>query len=159
MNESMLINFYRIMIKLRFDIKRKENKDILCILIRAFEGLMNNKEMCNATVKIVPDWEAQLKYEEAEYYLIQKERIEFIKTAIHIMIDNLNTNKFDIVYDIADMLHVFPDIVIQQKKKHWRRCWRKYWKVYVEPFHKKWNCDTFVKYKKFFVSPLVELCC
>ena len=127
MNESMLINFYRIMIKLRFDIKRKENKDILCILIRAFEDLMNNKEMCNAIVKIVPDWEAQLKYEEAEYYLIQKERIEFIKTAIHIMIDNLNTNKFDIVYDIADMLHVFPDIVIQQKKKHWRRCWRKYW--------------------------------
>ena len=120
MNESMLINFYRIMIKLRFDIKRKENKDILCILIRAFEDLMNNKEMCNAIVKIVPDWEAQLKYEEAEYYLIQKERIEFIKTAIHIMIDNLNTNKFDIVYDIADMLHVFPDIVIQQKKKHWR---------------------------------------
>ena len=142
MNESMLINFYRIMIKLRFDIKRKENKDILCILIRAFEGLMNNKEMCNAIVKIVPDWEAQLKYEEAEYYLIQKERIEFIKTAIHVMIDNLNTNKFDIVYDIADMLHVFPDIVIQQKKKHRRRCWRKYWKVYVEPFHKKWNCDT-----------------
>lgn len=159
MNESMLINFYRIMIKLRFDIKRKENKDILCILIGAFEGLMNNKEMCNAIVKIVPDWEAQLKYEEAEYYLIQKERIEFIKAAIHIMRDNLNTNKFDIAYDIADMIHVFPDIVVQQKKKHWRRCWRKYWKVYVEPFHKKWNCDTFVEYKKFFVSPFVELCC
>lgn len=102
-------------------------------------------------VKIMPDWRARLKYEESEYYFIQKEVIEFMKTAIHIMKDSLNTDRFDIAYDIADMLHVLPDIIIQRNKKQLKRCWRSYWKVYVEPLYKKWKCDAFTKYKKFFI--------
>lgn len=147
----MLINFYTIMITIRFDIKNKENKDIVCILMKAFDGLINNKEMCDTIVKIMPDWRARLKYEESEYYFIQKEVIEFMKTAIHIMKDSLNTDRFDIAYDIADMLHVLPDIIIQRNKKRLKRCWRSYWKVYVEPLYKKWKCDAFTKYKKFFI--------
>lgn len=151
MDKNMLINFYTIMITIRFDIKNKENKDIVCILMKAFDGLINNKEMCDAIVKIMPDWRARLKYEESEYYFIPKEVIEFMKTAIHIMKDSLNTDRFDIAYDIADMLHVLPDIIIQRNKKQLKRCWRSYWKVYVEPLYKKWKCDAFTKYKKFFI--------
>lgn len=139
MNESTLTNFYRIMVFIRFDIKNEENKDIVCILIQAFDGLINNKEMCDAIVKIMPDWKTQLRYEESEYYFIQKQIIEFAKTALYIMKESLATNAFEIAYDIADLLHVLPDIVLQKKTNQWKS----YWKMYVEPFNKKWKCNAF----------------
>ena len=139
MNESTLTNFYRIMVFIRFDIKNEENKDIVCILIQAFDGLINNKEMCDAIVKIMPDWKTQLRYEESEYYFIQKQIIEFAKTALYIMKESLATNAFEIAYDIADLLHVLPDIVLQKKTNQWNS----YWKMYVDPFNKKWTGNAF----------------
>lgn len=151
MDKNMLINFYTIMIAMRFDIKNKENKDLICILMKVFNGSINNKEMCDAIVRIMPDWKARLKFEESEYYFIQKEIMEFIRTAMRMIKDNLNADGFDIAYDITDMLHALPDIIIQQNKKQSKRCWRSYWKIYVDPVYKKWKCHTLTKYKKFFM--------
>ena len=46
-------------------------------------------------------------------------------------------------YDIADMLHVLPEIVIANQKKRLKQ----YWKIYVKPFHKKWKCNIFNEFK------------
>lgn len=147
MNENMLINFQRIMVFLRSDIKNKRGKDILCILIRAFDGLINNKEMCDEIVKIMPDWKAQLIYRGYEYHFIQEGIIDFVRIAIQIMGDSLSLNKFDMAYDIADMLHVLPDVVIQKGKKGLK----KYWKVYVERFNNKWKYCDLAKLKGYFI--------
>ena len=147
MNKSILINLQRIMVFLRFDIKNKRNNDILCILIQAFDGLISNKEMCDAIVKIMPDWKTQLKYEESENQFVQEKVIEFVKKAMQILGDSLSTHEFDIAYDIADILHVLPDIVIQNEKKSLK----KYWKVYIEGFNKKWQCDALAKFKRYFI--------
>lgn len=73
--------------------------------------------MCDEIIKIIPDWKAQLICEGHEYCLVQKEIIDFAKIAIQIMVDSLKSNKFDIAYDIVDILHVLPDVVIQKEKK------------------------------------------
>lgn len=86
MNEYMLINFQRIMVFLRCDIKDRRSIDILCILMKAFDGLINNEEMCDEIVKIMPDWKAQLIYARYEYCFIQQEIIEFMKIAVQIMV-------------------------------------------------------------------------
>ena len=147
MNESMLTNFYIIMVYIRFDIKNKENKDIIYLLNQAVDGLINNKEMCEAIIRIMPDWKEQLKDEGSEYHFIHEKIIEFVKVAMYIMEDRLTMNEYDIAYDIADMLHVLPEIIIQNKKRRLKR----YWQVYVENFHKKWNCDDFTKFKRYFI--------
>ena len=147
MNKSILINFHRIMVFLRSDIKNKRNNDILYILIQTFDGLINNKEMCDAIVKIMPDWKTQLIREESENIFIQEKVIEFVKKAMEIARDNLSTNEFDIAYDIADILHVLPDIVIQNEKKGLK----KYWTVYIERFNKKWQCDVLARFKGYFI--------
>lgn len=108
--------------------------------------MINNKEMCDEIIKIIPNWKAQLICEGYEYCLVQKEIIDFVKIAIQIMADSLKSNKFEIAYDIADMLHVLPDVVIQKEKKGLK----KYWKTYVEKFNNKWKCDDLVKFKKYF---------
>lgn len=146
MNENMLNNIQRIMVFLRSDIKNKKNIDIIYILIQAFDGLINNKEMCDEIIKIIPDWKTQLIYEGYEYCFVQKEIIDFVKIAIQIMVDSLRSNKFDIAYDIADILHVLPDVVIQKQKKGLK----KYWKTYVERFNNKWKSDDLAKFRKYF---------
>ena len=60
MNESMLINFQIVMVFMRLDIKNKENKYILGIVIRAFDGKLDNQEMYEALVIRKPDWKTQL---------------------------------------------------------------------------------------------------
>lgn len=146
MDENMLTNLQRVMVFLRSDIKSKKNIDILCILIQAFDGLINNKEMYDEIIKIIPDWKTQLIYERYEYCFVQKEIIDFVKIAIQIMVNNLRANKFDIAYDIADILHVLPDVIIQKEKKGLK----KYWKTYVERFNNKWKCEDLTKFKKYF---------
>lgn len=37
-------------------IKNKENKDLICILMKAFNGSINNKEMCDTVVRIKHCW-------------------------------------------------------------------------------------------------------
>ena len=47
--------------------------------------------------------------------------------ALCMMEEYLATNAYDAAYDIADLLHVLPDIVIRGNEKQLKR----YWKVYV----------------------------
>lgn len=147
MNEYMLINFQRIMVFLRCDIKDRRSIDILCILMKAFDGLINNEEMCDEIVKIMPDWKAQLIYARYEYCFIQQEIIEFMKIAVQIMVDSLSSKELDIAYDIADILHVLPDVIIQKDKKGLK----KYWETYVERFNDKWKCGDLAKFKRYFI--------
>lgn len=141
-NESMLINFQIVMVFMRSDIKNAENKYILEILIRAFDGKLNNQEMCEALAIRRPDWKTQLKYGENTYRLISEKMTGFVRRALGMMEAYLVTNAYDAAYDIADLLHVLPDVVGQENEKQLKR----YWKVYVRPFEKKWNCNVFTRY-------------
>lgn len=141
-NESMLINFQIVMVFMRSDIKNEENKYILEILIQAFDGKLNNQEMCEALAIRRPDWKTQLKYEENTDHLISEKMTGFVRMALGMMEAYLVTNAFDAAYDIADLLHVLPDVVIQENEKQLKR----YWKVYVRPFEKKWKCNVFTRY-------------
>lgn len=142
MNESMLINFQIVMVFMRLDIKNKENKYILGIVIRAFDGKLDNQEMYEALVIRKPDWKTQLKYGETTCHLISEKIIGFVRMALCMMEEYLATNAYDAAYDIADLLHVLPDIVIRGNEKQLKR----YWKVYVRPYEKKWKCDVFTRY-------------
>lgn len=146
MNESLLVNLRRIMVFLRSDIRNKENDKVLNILIKAYEGIIYNNEMCDMIIKIMPDWKEQLMYGEGKNQLIQEEIIKYVKTAMQIMKDSLSTGEYDMAYDIADLLHVLPDVIMQDDKSM-----KKYWKVFVKKFDRKWKCNAFTKYKKYFV--------
>lgn len=146
MNKNVLINFQRIMVFLRADIKNERSNNISYILSQTFDNSLNNKEMCDAIIKIMPDWKTQLQYGESENQVVQEEIIEFIKQTMQIMGDSLSANEFDFAYDIADILHVLPDIVIRNEKKGLKE----YWEVYIEKFNKKWQFDELTRFKRYF---------
>lgn len=144
MDKNMLVNFRIVMVFMRSDIRNVENRCIVKILSQAFAGEINNQEMCGALVRSMPGWKTQLRYGEAGEYMFRENITRFVRTALSVMEGHLTANAYEAAYDVADLLHVLPDVVLQENKKQLKR----YWKVYVRTYEKKWKCDVFTRYAR-----------
>ena len=80
---------------------------------------------------LMPKWKGQLIVEEAELQemIPDKQIKEFFIRALELMKTHILAQEYDIAYDIADMLHVLPEIVIDNNKGL-----KQYWKNFVKPF-------------------------
>lgn len=148
MKANMWKNLQRIFVFLRFDIKNKNNSQIIDIIINVINNNTNNDEMCKMIFYIMPKWKGQLISEEDELQelIFDMQLKQFIIRALELMKTNILIQQYEIAYDIADMLQGLPEIVIANNKKGLKQ----YWEIYVKPFQKKWGCTTFNEWKNFF---------
>ena len=95
----------------------------------------------------MPKWKGQLILKECDMQeiMLNRQLKEFIIRALEFMKEHLLHQNYETAYDIADMLHVLPEIVVDNKKKELKL----YWKGYVKPFQKKWKCKVFNEWKNF----------
>lgn len=149
MELNMWKNLHRIFVLLRFDIKNKNNSHVIDIIIKAINNKSSNQEMCKMIFYIMSNWKSQLiveRYDEQE--IICNTKLEqFIIKALELMKINISIQKYEIAYDIADMLHVLPEVVIANQKKSMKQ----YWKIFVKRFQKKWRCNIFDEFKVVFM--------
>lgn len=147
MTVDMWKNLQRIFVFIRFDIKDKNNSHVIDIVIKVIDNDMTNDEMCKMIVCLMPKWKGQLILKECDMQeiMLNRQLKEFIIRALEFMKEHLLYQNYGTAYDIADMLHVLPEIVVDNKKKELKL----YWKDYVKPFQKKWKCKVFNEWKNF----------
>ncbi len=83
---------------------------------------------------LMPRWKGQLIVEEGELQeLIFNSKLkEFTIRALELMKTYIMAQEYELAYELADMLHALPEIVIDKNKKGLKQ----YWKNYVKPFQK-----------------------
>lgn len=147
MTVDMWKNLQRIFVFIRFDIKDKKNSHVIDIVTKVIDNDMTNDEMCKMIVCLMPKWKGQLILKECDMQeiMLNRQLKEFIIRALEFMKEHLLYQNYETAYDIADMLHVLPEIVVDNKKKELKL----YWKDYVKPFQKKWKCKVFNEWKNF----------
>ncbi len=55
----------------------------------------------------------------------------------------VQNENFSQAFDLADCIHVIPDIVESS-----RRNWKEYWKIYVEKYMNGWGSSSLLQFKK-----------
>lgn len=125
----------------RYDIKNKNNLEVVDILIKVINDNVSNDKMCRMILDKMPMWNEQLVVEgdNRKEVFDNKSRKLFVIEALELLKDKLLFREYEMAYDIADILQGLPDIVISNKKEGFRQ----YWKLYVKPFQKKWNLNIF----------------
>jgi len=143
MEEDVWRNLKTIFIFIRFDIKNKKNVQVTDAVIKIIEENCTLEEMCKKILNIMPEWTEQLIIEGNEKKLICKKELKiFIIRALELMKISIELQNDKMAYDIADMLHALPDIIIANRKN----CLKEYWKIYVKPVQKKWKIFKEFKY-------------
>lgn len=134
MTAIMWKNLQRIFVFIRFDIKDENNSHVIDIIIKVINNNIRNDEMCKMIFYLMPRWKGQLMVEEGELQeLIFNSKLkEFTIRALELMKTHIISQKYESAYDLADMLHALPEIVIDNNKKGLKQ----YWKNYVKPFQK-----------------------
>lgn len=145
MTAVMWKNLQRIFVFIRFDIKDKNNSHVIDTIINVINDNIRNNEMCHMIFYLMPRWKGQLIVEEGELQeLIFNSKLkEFTIRALELMKTYIMAQEYELAYELADMLHALPEIVIDKNKKGLKQ----YWKNYVKPFQKKWKCNIFNEWK------------
>lgn len=130
------INIERIMVFLRFNIKDKTNIDILSIIKSFTNAEITEEKFYTEIIDIRTKWKNQLIKSEINNKMIQDaEECLFLIKFISYAIQSIEENNFCKAYDIIDMLHAFPEVVLNgedDSKKNFE-------KVYLLAIIKKWN--------------------
>lgn len=142
MNPCILENLKSIMILMRSDIRNRRGKEIVHLLHRAVLNQMSNGEMCEKMIEWMPEWRGWLLYGEKPDQFVPDGMMVFVNQALEVMKEALHAGEFEMAYDLADMLHVVPDVIAENDKASMKS----YWKAFVVPFHKKWNCSIVHKF-------------
>lgn len=130
------INIERIMVFLRFNIKDKTNIDILTIIKSFANAEITEEKFYTAIFDIREKWKNQLINSETNNKMIHDaEECLFLIKFISYAIQSIEESNFFKAYDIIDMLHAFPEVVLNgedDSKKNFER-------VYLLTIIKKWN--------------------
>ena len=149
LTKVLLNNLTIIMVYMRNDISNKENIIITSILLDAFCDNINNDQMCdNIALTNVP-WNSQLKRDidncsEScnEYYK------HFIVETLLFFKDLLFSKQYKVAYQMADILHVLPDVILDNEKKSKKD----FWKTFIIPFEKNNDISFFKGMKNEFIK-------
>lgn len=145
MANSLLINFARTAVYLRNDITNSVNIQIADIFIEAFDHDITNNEMCEKIKDLKVTWAEGLIYDSSNEAFGDEDekKCRFLYHALDHLRELLLAKQFDRAYDFADVLHVFPDVRIGDKKS----C-KAFWKIYVRTYEKRYHDNFFEKIKE-----------
>lgn len=101
-------NMHRVLVFTRADIYKDKNPEIIKDLISQIQEEVTNDEL-------------------------HKEAKDFSIRTLQVVYEELVAKNYDVAYDIVDMLHAFPHVVLRNDIKELKR----YRKVYVKPLIKK----------------------
>ena len=110
MCNPFLENMYRSLVLVRSDVQNSKNIEIMKMLISSLE-----KEMSACEVK--------------------KQSMDFAKTALYMVQTKLEEGEYELAYDLVDMLHAFPQVLMAKDEKQEAE----YWEIYVRPVMEKWE--------------------
>ena len=119
MNRCILENLKRIMILLRSDIRNRRGRELVHLFRQAFQSQMSNGELCGEMMEMMPEWCSWLSCGETparDEVWVQEELAAFISQALEVMEETLHADEFEMAYDLADMLHVVPDVIVKNDK-------------------------------------------
>lgn len=150
MEQSKWNNLEKIFILMRFDIKNQNNGQIADIVIQSINQNFTSSELCKAVSSLMPEWKAHfVSSTSAKKDLACSEEItSFIIKALEFFKINLQTQQYQISYDIVDILQGLYGIVLSNSKQSLKN----YWKIYIKPFHKKHHTTIFQEFKNTFLK-------
>lgn len=128
-------NVYRVLVFIRNDIYNNNNSGLIKMLIDCIGDESLNSEMATVLINNSLMERNQLILQDGEAYKVKKEAKEFVLRVLCMIHKELDEKKYDCAYDMVDMLHVFPQVIIANDKRQIRQ----YWKIYVKPIMKKRN--------------------
>lgn len=146
MDNNALINIHMLLINIRFKITDTFNVKIIENIIRCLNCTLNNVEFVKLITEVDSKLLQQLVMEDGDKIKIFNSYKVFMVDMLEITIDELYKNNYDLAYDIIDMLHVLPEIMLSED----RRAIRRYYKFYVKPIVKKWNFCKISHLKRYF---------
>lgn len=141
-------NLKRVFVFVRFEIKNDKNCQIADAILYGMKNHVTNEELCDMLIQAMPEWKEKFhtKTEIKQEILYNEELEQFIVHAVELMKDHLEIQHYDLAYDLADMLHALPDIVLANEKNGLKN----YWKIYVKPVQKKWDLKLLEEFKYLF---------
>ena len=137
------------MVCLRNDIMNDNNIAITSVLLEAFSNNITNDSMCDKIDLINVPWNKQLKRNIDIYNVSYDEYYNhFIVETLFFFKDLLLSKQYKIAYQIADILHILPEVIFENNKKSKKD----FWKSFIIPFEKNNNITFFKKMKKTFIN-------
>ena len=126
-------NMYRILVFIRADIYHSNNIKFVKVLLFSINEELTNSVMAERIFCISSELKHQLILQDGDICIMSKEAKDFALSSLHILCKELEEKRYDFAYDMADMLHAFPHVIICNDKKQIRN----YWRTYVKPIMKK----------------------
>lgn len=133
MCKNFFENMHRLLVFIRSDIYNHKNIVLTKILIDCIEKELTNRELIEMVINTFPQLKEQLVLQDDEVYKMEQKAKDFVLKALYILTMELENGRYDSAYDTADMLHIFPHIIISNS----RRQINNYWKIYVNPIREK----------------------
>ena len=157
MDKNILTNFYRLLVFIRFDIHRYENKMIIDIMV---DALLNNYSN-RLFVKEATDKVLQHKMSNDDSYdfltlinenhvdIEQKEKILRVLIPIMEKIQFfISTNAYDEAYAVVNMAHALVEAFANEKTKYLGD----FWEIFMEPLISKWEIYSFNELREYFIN-------
>lgn len=157
--ECFLIGINRVFILIRFKINEAYVISILEVILEFAVQIMEKK-----SIKFTAFTEKLLNIKELDEYskefLLQSlkvdckpkntnesnEVIKYLPIIIYTagqIIDNLKINNYNKSYDLVDVIHCLPELLL---KKKWNP--KDYWKTFIIPYRLKWDKDFLISMEK-----------
>lgn len=137
-----LYDFYYLITVIRNEITDKNNiyiKKVTDLYKNGVEEIDDNRlRKLMISLNICDDkWSVlcyENRYSQESGLLKDKEKIEFLIANMNELENLLIQKKYDQAFDLADALHMYPEIVANNLKKFPKS----YWKLIYNPYKKKW---------------------
>lgn len=124
---------HRILVYIRSDIYNNENIELVRNLSLCIDENMTNDEMVKQIINISPALKHQLILRNDEIFRLNAEANDYVLNSLQIILNELQEKDYDLAYDMVDVLHVFPHVVIANDKRQIKS----YWKFFVKPIIKR----------------------
>lgn len=144
MSAPLLGNFIKAAVYLRSDIENPENLQVVSVLIKAFRHNISNNEMCDKLKALNVPYGYALEYDTGEALSEEDEvKCGFILKSLLYLQELLTEKQFEKAYDIVDILHVFPDVRLNDKSSS-----KAFRKLFIRRYEKKYHDKFFDEMKK-----------
>ncbi len=145
MDNIFLHNIEIIFVYIRSDINKESNKEMSSLIIRALETSMSNSIFCQNVEKFDTFVYGQLDKNDSNSVILtgKESDCNILIKMIQYFQDLLVAAKYELAYELADIIHAFPNIIMNDCKKSGKQ----FWKIYLLPFRKKYNNNFFDDFK------------
>lgn len=146
--ENNYINIVIILVYLRRDIRKPYNTKIIDYMLSWISNEITAKELIELVKQLGVEWWDNLKPEN-HLFIKNDFRNKFIDYTLKYLRDLIQQSQYDKAYCVTDILHVFPDVILNNAKST-----KAFWKHYILPFKKNFKDDFFDEFRLIFTTGL-----